>query len=206
MAVNPGSMGRSATRLGWAFVGLALAVLSCRSGGMLNSSREGLAPPPVSSPDRTETFVSANVDRQIREQWHLQGVVPAAPVDDARFLRRVCLDIIGRIPTLDEIQRFEADRSDNRRSNVVNALLASSGYADHWTNYWEDVLLLDKVDKKFVDRDEFRRFLHDQFERNVPWDQVVQALIAARGANRETPASVPAGGPAVATTYELPPR
>ena len=75
---------------------------------------------------------------------------------------------------------------------MVRSLLASPEYADHWTNYWEDVLLLEKTKAKFVDRDEFRAFLHGAFEKNLPWSDVVHELVDARGLNR---ASTEAGAP-----------
>jgi len=169
-------------RARWVGLGLAAVnALSCRSNGTPAREPQASAlPRPAPAP----RFGAADVDRRLRDEWHAQGITPAARVDDARFLRRVYLDVIGRIPSVDEIQHYDADASEGRRANVVEALLASPGYADHWTNYWEDVLLLDKVDAKFVDRDEFRGFLHAQFEHDAPWSQIVHALIGAQGLNR----------------------
>jgi hypothetical protein len=164
--------------LRWTAYGLAAALLSCHSAHPL----PGPVAPAASS--AASTFGAADVDRALRAEWQKRGVVPSPRVDDEGFLRRVTLDIAGRIPTLSEIERFEADRSEARRANVVRSLLASPAYADHWTNYWEDVLLLDKTKGKFVDRGEFRKFLHGAFERNAAWNEVVRALVDARGVNR----------------------
>jgi hypothetical protein len=128
--------------------------------------------------------VAADVDRAIGAEWHKRGIAASPRVDDLAFLRRVTLDVIGRIPTALEIERFESDRSEGKRDAVVRSLLASPAYADRWTSYWEEVLLLDKTKAKFVDRGEFRRFLHGAFERNLPWNEVVFELVNARGVNR----------------------
>ncbi len=166
-------------------IGLALAALSCRSAEPSKSVAQTLPRTPAVA----ASFGAADIDRALGAEWQKRGLAAAPRVDDHGFLRRAFLDVVGRIPTLDEIAKFESDRSVARRANLVTALVATPGYADHWTNYWEDVLLLDKTKAKLVDRDQFRRFLHSAFERNEPWNQLVYELVSATGWNRPaTPA------------------
>jgi hypothetical protein len=164
-----------------AILGIAAILLSCRS-AQLGTVKTAAQPP--AAPSEAPAFGAADVDRALDAEWRKRGVVASPGVDDLAFLRRVTLDVIGRIPTAPEIERFESDRSEGRREAVVRSLLASPSYADHWTNYWEEVLLLDKTKAKFVDRGEFRRFLHGAFEHNAPWSEIVHELVNARGVNR----------------------
>jgi hypothetical protein len=178
-------------RLGaWLAVGIAVIAVAC------GPSSHAPARAPVAAPvaQAPAGMTAADVDRMLAAALQKRGVVASEVVDDEHFLRRVYLDVAGRIPTLDEMDRFESDRSERRRANVVSALLGNPAYADHWTNYWEDVLLLDKTKAKFVDRVEFRKFLHQAFDKNTPWNDVVSELLSARGANR--PSSTSSGADA----------
>jgi hypothetical protein len=168
---------------GWAALGLALTLASCRSTTHLRT-QVAVAPAAAELSSERPAFGATDIDRAFEAEWKRRGIVASPPVDDERFLRRVTLDIIGRIPKVEEIERFASDPSVDRRAAVVQSLIASPEYADHWTNYWEDVLLLEKTKAKFVDRDEFRAFLHGAFVKNLPWSDVVHELVDARGLNR----------------------
>jgi hypothetical protein len=67
-------------------------------------------------------------------------ISPAPLVDDHAFLRRVALDLAGRIPSVEEIKTFENDQPVSRRANAIDHYLRSPGWADHWVSYWQDVL------------------------------------------------------------------
>src|SRR5262249_38842427 len=95
---------------------------------------------------------AADIDHAIRVYWNKENIIPAAPVDDARYLRRVYLDVIGRIPTAAEVTAFLADKSPDKRSKTVEALLAGPDYADNWTTYWDNTLMGKQVRAQFVDR------------------------------------------------------
>src|SRR5439155_7169470 len=81
-------------------LGLALALVSCRSAHV---GSPPAAPTAVRAPSVPE-LAAGDVDRMLEEQWRARGVVASPRVDDERFLRRVTLDIVGRIPTVDEIE------------------------------------------------------------------------------------------------------
>ena len=67
--------------------------------------------------------------------------LPASPVcDDATFLRRVSIDIAGRLPTLEETEQFLADQFRDKRENAVDRLLDSTDYADYFANKWSAIL------------------------------------------------------------------
>jgi hypothetical protein len=136
-----------------------------------------------------EPFGPAAIDAMLQAEWKKQGVVPATPVDDARFLRRIYIDIVGTIPPAQVVTDFLADRSADKRARAVEALLDSPRYAENWTNYWNHVLMNGRVENaRFVDRGAFKRWLYDEFDKNVPWNKLVYDLITASGQNS-------AGGP-----------
>src|SRR5437773_1005266 len=91
--------------------------------------------------DSKPALSTSEIDHMVRVQWNADNVVPAPPVDDARFLRRAYLDIAGKIPTSEAVTSFLADRSPDKRAKAVDALLNSEDYANHWTTYWDNVLM-----------------------------------------------------------------
>jgi hypothetical protein len=130
------------------------------------------------------TIDPQTIDRALALEWKRAHVAPAPPVDDARFLRRVYLDLVGDIPTAQVATAFLDDPSPTKRAQMVAALLASPGYAAHWTNYWDRVLLgRAPIGGQLVDRAAFRAWLHGELERNAPWDAIARELIAATGQN-----------------------
>jgi hypothetical protein len=164
-------------------VGLSLSAFACQA------HRASVSGPSVASVPATEPpDASSIIDKMLEEAWKQQRIVPAGDVGDGRFLRRAYLDIAGRIPTVDELTAFLGDASLDKRAKAIDALLASPDYARHWTSYWDDVFLGDKVDKNIVDRDELDRWLSSLFAANVPWDEMAYRLLTAQGINRVRPA------------------
>jgi len=165
------------------FALLVGALLSCK-GSLAPETAPG-APSALAAPKPgTAPFGPAAIDEALRNEWKRAGVVPASRVDDARFFRRVHVDLVGTIPKPEEVTRFMADPAPDKRAKAVDALLASPGYAERWTDYWDDVLLGRYVKPGLIDRAEFRRWLHRQFAENVPWNKVVYGLVTASGTNR----------------------
>jgi len=153
---------------------------ACRSGGSRTSHVE--APRAVLEPP---AFGAETIDDMLRTEWASRGIVPAGRSDDPTFLRRVYLDVVGRIPTLEEIRAAMLDTSPDRRARIIDDLLASPAYADRWTDYWDDVLLGDYVRPNVVDRAGFRAFLHARLASQTPWNRLVFDLVTATGVNRQ---------------------
>jgi len=140
------------------------------------------------------SFSEADVDALLRKAWAQKNVTPAAPADDATFLRRVYVDVIGTIPPPEKVTAFLADGSPDKRKKLVDDLLASTAYAEHWADYWEDELM-GQARAGDIDRLALRIWLRDEFAKNVAWDQIVYALITASGQNS-------VGGPYAKTMSE----
>ncbi len=157
--------------------------------------RTAPAPPPrvaaapiAAKEQRAPAFGPDAIDAALREAWRGKGVEPAPRADDATFLRRVYVDVAGTVPPPEVTARFLADRSPDKRRKIVDELLASPAYADHWMNYWDDVLMGRDTRGNLVDRVAFRTWLRARFAEDARWDRIARDLVAATGQNS-------AGGP-----------
>ena len=110
---------------------------------------------------------------------------------DAEFIRRVYLDVTGLPPTVDEVRKFLADQRDTRlkRDALIDRLVGSGEYVEHWTNKWADLL---QVNRKYLGAEgaaAFRKWIRQQVADNVPYDRFTYSLLTASGSNRENPAA-----------------
>lgn len=126
------------------------------------------------------------IDRHIAEGWKKQNIPPPELCDDATFLRRVYLDLAGIIPTHDEAQAFLDDSSPDKRSQLIDRLLASPRYGIHQGDEW-DMTLFGRHPPGYdaPKRDGFQRWVREAFEQNLPYDQFVLALLKAEGNTAE---------------------
>lgn len=139
----------------------------------------------------------ARIDEHIAAKWKARNVREAAPCDDAEFLRRVYLDITGRIPRYADVRDFLEDQSPDKRQRVVDKLLDSGAYVQNMSRIWR-VLLIPPTNE-----DQGRGlglqlefWLRKQFRENVPYDRWVREIITAQAVmaqpNPEAPAPPPA--------------
>jgi hypothetical protein len=124
-------------------------------------------------------------DTLIESEWRKAHVQPAPPVDDAGFLRRVYLDLAGELPPAEVVRAFLDERAPDKRARLVDALLASSRYPEHFTDYWTHVLLGRNARPGQVDELALRDWLRGELAKNAHWDQMARQLIAATGRNSD---------------------
>jgi hypothetical protein len=101
-------------------------------------------------------------------------------VDDRTFARRVYLDIVGMLPSREELHRFLDDRSPDKRRRLVKALLAdNTRFAEHWLTFWNDLLRNDYAGTGYIDggRTQITDWLFDALYMNKPYDRFVSELI-----------------------------
>src|SRR5262249_24969522 len=89
-----------------------------------------------SSQDRDVLSLAERIDQAIASKWAERGVHPTHATDDAEFVRRVSLDLTGRIPTVSEVRDFLEDRSADKRLRVVKQLMEHPRYVEHMTAIW----------------------------------------------------------------------
>ena len=117
------------------------------------------------------------------------GMPPSELSDDATFLRRVTVDIAGRLPTPEELRRFVADTSTSKREMCVDSLLASADYAEYFASKWSSLLRNKRNDAKYTRGNyAFWNWIRDSFAENKPYDQFVRDVIAASGDITDHPA------------------
>src|SRR5437762_3000503 len=87
----------------------------------------------------TAPLTAAEIDRLIAREQEAAKVTPASRTTDEQFLRRVMLDLTGRLPLPADVTEFAADKDPAKRTKLIDKLLASEDYVQHWSRYWRDV-------------------------------------------------------------------
>jgi len=121
------------------------------------------------------------IDRVLDGWVAEKGALTPLMADDAIFLRRVTLDLVGLLPSADEAQAFAADRRPDKRAALVQALLARDvDYADHWMVFWNDLLRNDYAGTGYIDggRKQITHWLYLSLLANKPYDQFTRELVA----------------------------
>lgn len=121
------------------------------------------------------------VDRLVWDRLEHLHLQPSPLADDATFLRRVYLDVIGTLPTAREAREFLNSDSPNKRTELIHELLNRTEYADYWGQRWSDWLQIDKDTLPPQSAIAMTRWVRDQFAQNVPYDAMVQAILTAEG-------------------------
>jgi hypothetical protein len=141
--------------------------------------------------------VATLIDQHLKKQWTTQGISPAAAADDRSFVRRIYLDLAGRIPTLAELQAFLADARPEKRAAIIDQLIGSPDYARHMREQF-DVMLMGRGDgdesqqrerrrrgdgqggRREAHQQAWREYLEKSFAENRPWDAMVRDMLIAR--------------------------
>lgn len=127
------------------------------------------------------TDVSAMIDRHLTAGWEAAKLKPAPPADDAEFVRRVYLDLAGRIPLATEARQFLHSNRPDKRRELVDQLLKSPNYANHFANVWRS-LLIPEADSSLQARFQmpaFDSWLREHLAQNNGYDKLVRELITA---------------------------
>ena len=132
--------------------------------------------------------IIADINSQIRSNWSDNEVEPSPVADDAEWIRRVSLDIVGHIPSLDDIERFLADKDKLKRRKLVDKLLDDPGYSRNWTTIWTNLCIGQQTPRR-VSREGMQKFFREAFSKNRPWNDIVSDLVTAEGHYEENGAA-----------------
>lgn len=127
---------------------------------------------------RDARALSARIDQVLADRWAKDKVKPTDMASDAEFMRRVYLDLTGRIPRASEARAFLADTSADKRVKLVEKLLDSPGYVNHFSNVWRALMLPEANNLRFLDFN-FTTWVGKQVRDNVPYDKMVQEVLTA---------------------------
>jgi hypothetical protein len=153
------------------------ATLVC--GILLLAAPLAFAAPPEAKPDRDALGLSARIDQLIDAGIKDAGIEPAPLADDAEFLRRVYLDVAGRVPSVSEARAFLSSKEPDKRRKLVDKLLQGPAYAANFANVWR-ALLLPEASTSFQVRFQvplMEAWLRQQFTDNVRYDKMVRELL-----------------------------
>lgn len=143
--------------------------------------------PTVSNPAWCQT----PVDNFVLAKLEANGMTPNSPADKATLVRRIFFDLVGLPPTAREVQAFVDDQSPDAYEKLVDRLLASPFYGEHWARYWLDVARYsdtkgeppkkpqDNTDPRFPYAWTYRDYVIDAFNRDKPYNQFVLEQLAA---------------------------
>jgi hypothetical protein len=138
-----------------------------------------------------EPDVNNRIDELVAAKWERMKILPSGLCSDEEFVRRVYLDLTGLPPTVGQVREFLANGRDTRskRDALIERLLGSGEFVDHWTLKWADLL---QVNRKYLGvegAEVFRGWIREQVSRNRPYDEFVREILTASGSNREVPAA-----------------
>ena len=125
------------------------------------------------------------IDRLLEGAWKKAGVKPAKPATDEEYLRRAYLDLLGRIPSVQEARAFLSTRESDKREKLVDYLLEHEDYPKNFGTQWTILLIGRGNQGRMVDRAALTSWLRKQFAANRQWNEVVYDLVTATGSNKE---------------------
>ncbi len=132
---------------------------------------------------KQQGWVESDIDRYVLAKLEAAGIQPLEDATPLAFLRRLTFDLTGLPPTVEQIEAFEKDHSQQAIAALVDKLLASPQYAERWARHWLDIARFAESNGK--DRDvlmphawRYRNYVIDAFEKDVPYDQFVTEQIA----------------------------
>jgi hypothetical protein len=189
---------RSAVQLAGCFT-LAVAILS--DAGISNGQTAPQKPTPqkptADDPDPASSkrlLLPRQVElinAAMEATWKDAEIRPSPVEDELKWCRRVYLDILGRIPSYEELSAFAKDRSPDKRYLLVNRLLNdenyTADYAQNWSTVWTNILIGRNggmEERSLTNREGMQKYLRDSFAENKPYNTMVRELVTATGTTR----------------------
>ncbi len=131
----------------------------------------------------TAKLEPGEIDKLVEAELAKLSVKSAAKTTDEQFIRRVFIDITGKLPTPTDVNEFLADKAADKRAKLIDRLLDSDDYARHWGQYWRSVITtratLDFRMNQVTPA--FERWIIEQFKANKSWDSVTREMLTAKG-------------------------
>ncbi|MCY2937224.1 MAG: DUF1549 and DUF1553 domain-containing protein [Planctomycetota bacterium] len=181
--VDPQGVVRAGTRSGEAAV-------MARFSGRVEVFRARV---PLTSGPMTSTFVAnLPIDRAVRDRWSQLGLKPSPRAEDAVFIRRMCLDLTGTLPTPAEVAAFEADSTPDKDGKLADSLLARPEHAYYFAGKWADVLRVKRGNQaeRAFGTFAFHRWLFEAVSSDMPYDRMTREILLATGDEERSPTTV----------------
>lgn len=140
-----------------------------------------------------DTFSKLNknnfVDDHVLAQLKQLNLKPSPRSDDHEFIRRVYLDTIGVLPTVEEVTQFADDKAADKRDRLIDSLLQRKEYVDYWTYRFSDIFLVNGKLLRPEAVKAYYQWIRGNVEKNTPWDQFARELVVAKGSSYENGAT-----------------
>src|SRR5262249_54077413 len=136
--------------------------------------------------------LAAKIDQYVSARLETANVKAAPMADDAEFLRRIYLDLVGRIPTVAEARAFLEDPAPDKRAKLIDRLVRSSAFDSNFTNFWRALMLPDSggnIQFRFQVPD-FEAWLRKRIRENVPYDAMVRELLTTSSGSGVNPRAI----------------
>jgi hypothetical protein len=127
-----------------------------------------------------EVSLGEFIDQQIRQGWTDNEIEASPLASDEEWVRRVYLDLVGRIPTLTEARQFLADKNPRKRAMLVDVLLENEDYVRNFTTIWANNSIGRGAPQR-VSRSGMEKFYREAFAKNRPWNEIVVDILTASG-------------------------
>jgi hypothetical protein len=128
------------------------------------------------------------VDRLALAKWKKLGLTPSGLCSDSEFIRRVYLDLCGKLPVAEEVRAFLDDKRPDRRARLIDRCLEDRDYAAYWALRWGSILRNSQLAGSEAAAYAFHDWLRDQISRNRPYTELVRGVVAAAGEWQDAPA------------------
>ncbi len=145
---------------------------------------------PLGIPIESFPIAKNVIDEKVFAKLKTLGLPTSEICDDSTFLRRTSLDIAGRLPTLEETDKYLNSDNPNKRSEWIDSLLSTTDYAEFFANKWSSILRNKrKADTYTRGTQAFHEWIRQSFHINKPYNQFVSELVTARGEISHNPAT-----------------
>ena len=138
------------------------------------------AQPSIAAPQ--DSSLVGTINQLVAQKWNEKEVSPANRCSDETFVRRLYIDLVGRIPTVNEREAFLRDGRIEKRETLVDHLLNSEDHAEHLADLFDIFLMGRGTPRKLAQRKEYgwREWLKNQFRENRPWNEIAEKILLAR--------------------------
>lgn len=124
----------------------------------------------------------SRLDKAIEDKWKQLGISPEAPADDATMLRRLWLDLAGRVPPAVRAREYLENRDEGKRTRLIETLLDSPEFAEHWGRSWAERLTGRRpIKQEKYDARVLQSFLGTSFAARKPYAQLVREILTGEG-------------------------
>lgn len=125
------------------------------------------------------------IDDEVLRSLETLRIPVSPPTDDATFLRRVTLDLTGRLPRPEDLDAFLQEAAPDKRARLVDSLLTSDAYADYWTLRFARLLRIHRLPNESAGVQAYAQWLRRQIATDAPFDQFARDLLTATGDSHE---------------------